>query len=376
MTRQPGTRLLFIEDDEESVRPAIRWLQRQPGYDCRVESFVNADDVIDTYVPDIIILDLLQSGSSGELDVVGIEVYERIWKYRFCPVVIYSAQPDLLISESKNHPFVRTVQKGAGSDARLEEVLSEFRPQVSALRRAEQDIRRELALALRDVAPHAFENVSDPDERSETVLRSARRRVAALMDDMARHDKKLLSWEQYLCPPVVSDLQLGDVLLRSGGSSGNARDFRVVLTPSCDLVSSSGRTPKVADVLVSRCVSPSDGIQLTSLSGIKPNKLKERMSSTVLSQGFFESILPLPALSGRIPQIWANLRDLELIRFGDIGGPERAYLRVASVDSPFREVVAWAYLQIACRPGLPERDFERWGAEIMAMFDFGSNQKS
>ena len=30
--------------------------------------------------------------------------------------------------------------------------------------------------------------------------------------------------------------------------------------------------------------------------------------------------------------------------------------RIASLDSPFREFVGWAYLQISCRPGVPPRD--------------------
>ena len=43
----------------------------------------------------------------------------------------------------------------------------------------------------------------------------------------------------------------------------------------------------------------------------------------------------------------------------------RPFLRIASIDSPFRELVAWAYLQIACRPSLPDRDFDSWRDEIV-----------
>jgi hypothetical protein len=39
-------------------------------------------------------------------------------------------------------------------------------------------------------------------------------------------------------------------------------------------------------------------------------------------------------------------------------------MRVASVDSPFREQIAWAFVQIAGRPALPDRDLESWVQEI------------
>jgi hypothetical protein len=33
---------------------------------------------------------------------------------------------------------------------------------------------------------------------------------------------------------------------------------------------------------------------------------------------------------------------------------------VASVDSPFRELVSWAYMHVDCRPGLPVRRLDEW----------------
>ena len=109
------------------------------------------------------------------------------------------------------------------------------------------------------------------------------------------------------------------------------------------------------------------GLDLTSLKGMRLAKLKDRLPGTVLSHGYFEAVIPFPCLEGRIPTMAANLRDLEFIPVDDIGISEKAFLRVASVDSPFRELIAWAYLQIACRPGLPDRDFSLWSDEIIAL---------
>ena len=62
----------------------------------------------------------------------------------------------------------------------------------------------------------------------------------------------------------------------------------------------------------------------------------------------------------------ANLKNLRLIPLKEI--PEK-FDRVASIDSPFRELVAWSYLQIACRPGLPDRDFSTWAEEILSTYE-------
>ena len=201
------------------------------------------------------------------------------------------------------------------------------------------------------------------------ILRAGRRRLAALMDDLAAHGDRLESWEQYLSPPIGSNIKLGDILRKADGEYDNPASFRVVLTPSCDLVASGGREPKVDNVLVACCCSMREGLDLTSLKGMRLAKLKDRLPGTVLSYGYFEAVIPFPSLKGRIPTMAAYLRDLEFIPVGDIGISEKAFLRVASVDSPFRELIAWAYLQIACRPGLPDRDFDLWRDEIVALLE-------
>ena len=63
----------------------------------------------------------------------------------------------------------------------------------------------------------------------------------------------------------------------------------------------------------------------------------------------------------------ADLRELELISLSDIGLKDKPFIRIASLDSPFRELVSWAYVQVSGRPGLPDRDFGSWRDEIMGV---------
>ncbi len=314
----------------------------------------------------MIILDLQEVSASGDRSFTGTSTCEWIWENRFCPIVVYSAFPDQLSDTHKNHPFIEVVTKGAKGVESLKESVTRLRPHIESIREAERSIRKEFSVAIREVAPYAYDTFKDnPAQRNDAILRSGRRRLAALMDGLSKDGTKLASWEQYLYPPVCPDTQLGDILRKADGKLDDPASFRVVLTPSCDLVVSGGRKPKVDDVLVTRCCSMKEGLDLTSLKGISSGKLKGRLPGSVLTYGYFEAIIPFPCLKGRIPTMAAYLRDLEFIPVGDIGISEKAFLRVASVDSPFRELIAWAYMQIACRPGLPDRDYDAWCDEII-----------
>ena len=354
-------KLLFIEDDPDAVKPVQNLIKKQKEeVQWEVCEFEDAKDRIASFRPDIVILDLLVVSDSEEPKPRGLSTRDFIWNKHFCPIVVYSAQPDIHDREHEQHPFVKSIQKGSGSPWEVLKALDELRPQIDALKKAEVFIRYSFSCAMRDVAPYAFETFSDDTQRIETIKRSGRRRLAALMDEFSMDGTALASWEQYLFPPVCNDTQLGDVLIKEGGEDDDPTSFRIVLTPSCDLVSSSGRSPKVSNVLVARCCSMKDTPELACLK-----KHKDRLRS-VLTQGYERSVVPFPSLKGRIPTMVANLRDLELIPVKDISVSDSSFRRVASIDSPFRELIAWAYQQTSCRPGLPDRDFDSWCDEIIS----------
>ena len=96
-------------------------------------------------------------------------------------------------------------------------------------------------------------------------------------------------------------------------------------------------------------------------ANIKRAKITKDLRDDMLAPGYMSPVIPFPRLNGHIPLMAANLRQLELIPFDKL---KDDYERKASIDSPFREMVAWAYLQTAGRPGLPDRDTAKWAKEI------------
>ena len=367
-------KLLFVEDDRKAIEPVLRLIKRKKAkMNCKVSKFGAAEATIASFHPDIVILDLLVGAPSPESKREGLIVSDFIWNQRFCPIVVYSAQPDIHDEEKGEHPFIKGIKKGTRSPKKVLDAIDEFLPHVEALREAESHIRQSFSCAMQHVAPYAFKAFGDTDKRVEAIRRSGRRRVAAQMDEFSSNGSSLTSWEQYLHPPISDDILLGDILKKSDGHSGNPASFRVVLTPSCDMANAKGGPPRAGNILVATCCSMKVGLDRMGLNGIKTSKLINRLSS-ILSQGYSGAIIPLPALEEQIPTMAANLRDLELIPIDNIN---TEFLRIASLDSPFRELIAWGYQQTACRPGLPDRDVDSWCKEIIEnLRDAESGKKS
>ena len=357
--------VLLVDDDENSIGPVVRYIERtRTDIGTRTCGFGDARAEIATSRPDIVVLDLF-AGAVTDDRVEGLGTRDFIWSQHFCPVVVYSAAPEAHIGnwEMGNHPFVKCVKKGRRSEFEVASAVDELRPHVEALKATEASIARALGEAMKEVAQYVFQEIQDGEQRKEAIVRGGRRRVAALMDEPLDGTAPLAPWEVYLCPPICSDLRVGDVL-REVARGREPEAFRIVLTPSCDLVRTGGQEPKVQEVLVARCCTPKKGLRETSYAEMSMAKLRDRLVSSVLSPGVFEGIVPLAGLAGKIPTMVAKVRDLELIPIRNIGENQK-FERVASVDAPFRESIVWAYLQTSCRPGVPDRNFADWRDELM-----------
>lgn len=357
-------RIMFIDDEPSSVQDAAELLDKTfPGLERLTKNFERAMEHIRPFRPDAIVLDVWK-GRIGDSDAESSKIYDIIWTKQFCPVIVYSADSTKVDEANRDeHPLVVGVTKGSGSDERVLERVREFVPYIESVKRGAENIRVAFFKAMRDVAPDAYRNFDDDKQRADSILRASRRRVAALMDDPLPDDSQLAAWEQYLCPPVSSDPQLGDLLKEADGRNDDPNAFRLVLTPSCDMVASNGRKPKVQEILVAKCCSIKKGLQRIGIY----REFEDRLSKhPIFTQGYSGSIVLLPHLHGRIPAMAANLRNLELIPIDKvIPGEDSTFCIVASIDSPFRELVSWAYLQVSCRPGLPDRDIESWRREVI-----------
>lgn len=355
-------RILLIDDLPDSVVVVRDELTNELDCDCKIVGFEAVEDSLNAHDPHVVVLDVLQ-GTGAEGQTSGLDASRYIWEKKFCPLVFYTAHAEYLQGEPhEGHPFWRVVKKGSDSEKEVLQSIQQFAPHISALEDAGREVRWAMNGALREIAPRIFEKISGEAERADTLVRSVRRRVAARMDDaLSSGGANLMPWEFYLCPPVVKHLLTGDIIRKRLGSREDPTSYAVILTPSCDLAN-----PKVAQVLVSRCKGPDRLLQDLGLKDVQKWKgdHKERLLS-VLRQGYAQSCMPLPALPGEFPPMTADFRVLQLVDLVQIGDGDEEYTRVASVDDPLRELIAWAYMLAAARPGLPDRDFDAWAKEII-----------
>ena len=361
-------RILVVDDDPTSVAPLREEVTKQlTNAECKIVNFGDVEDRLEDYEPQIVVLDLLRGlQESGE--PAGLDSYNLIWEKQFCPLIVYTAVPDMWNPEHNDHPLVSLVQKGAGSEEVVLDQIRQHEPYVLALAEVAKEIRVNVNTAVRDVAPRIFANRAERAETNDMLIRATRRRVAARMDEaLSFGGAKLKSWEFYLCPPVGNHPLTGDIVRRRNSDADAAVNYAIILTPSCDLATNGTRSAKVSSVLVSRCDHVTRLLQDLSISDWKP-KHKEKLRSC-LTEGHTQSCLPLPGLPGVFPSMAADLRKLELIGLTSIGDvdADTKYERIASVDNPMRELVAWAYTRTAGRPGLPDRDFDAWADEIEAL---------
>ncbi|PJZ28318.1 response regulator [Leptospira kmetyi] len=360
-------KILFIEDDPEAVTDAFE-LSVKSNWKPKILNFSEANEELQSFKPDVIILDLFKNSPGTMHENAGESSFKFIWEKRFCPVVIYSSDPDSLPDdeEIENHPFVKKVKKGKDSHKEVVSTIKSFENHVGALKETEAHFEQEMSTVLKKVAPNIFNFFEEP-LRKDALTRACRRRLAASMDDYAAEGSFLANWEQYIFPVISKDLLLGDILFLKDSDHDKPENYFIILTPSCDLVNTAFRKPKVKNVLVAQCCSIEEGKNFSELLKTKDKEKLKKKLRLALTAGYFDSLFPLPALRNLLPHMFANLKSLKLIPFEEIGDERTNYIRKASVDSPFREMISWAYTQVAGRPGVPDRNFDLWIKEMMSL---------
>ncbi len=372
-------KILIIEDDKKVVDIFRKILSDEKlTWNLKAIPFKYAKEKLVAFRPDVVILDIFD-GEPNSNNVAGEKLYSFVWEEHFCPIVVFSARLDLTEVKDIQHPFSQFVEKGSDGYGKLVNILLKFQPHIKSINDTFVYVQKNLSDVLRDVAPHIFQEFDSDAERREAIKRASRRRLAALMDESPNGNTKLDSWELYIFPPITKNCLLGDVIMKCGGSNSEPSDFRIILSPSCDLVKRP--EPKIKDILVAKCCSVVDGLGKANKRGMKNSNKSRNSIQEILTQGYINSVVPLPKLRGKIPNMFADMKDLELVPWENISDEEKSgtredigdkensatrYYRVASVDSPFREMISQVYQLVATRPGLPERNFESWAKELSA----------
>lgn len=354
---------VLIVDDKENVVKGIRDHCVDKGWDCNVISFDVFDERMDTYEPDTIVLDW-KDDISGENR--GNELLEKIWSSGFKPIIIFSGYADAITLDEKyqRSSLVRVQAKGD------EEPVIEYLDMIVTFIPVIRNLKNEFNIALIE-ALNSIEPISKTQCTSDGIMKFIfSKRVSSYFDKECR-DECPPPWIQYVYPPITTTLCVCDIIKKippDADSSvlaiGEPDEYRLILTPSCDIAQNH-----VSNLLCAKCYPKTDfhKYQLTSAPS---EKQIDRIVAN-LNTGYNNNCISLPGFPEVLPYLSANLKQLEFIPLEKIAlnstsiSREHTYLRIASVDSPFREQIVWAYMITSCRPGMPNRDMNLWAKDLM-----------
>ena len=354
---------VLIVDDNEAVVKGIRDHCVDRGWDCSVISFDTFDKSIDAYSPDTIVLDW-KDDISGENK--GNELLEKIWSSGFKPIIIFSGYADVITLEDKYQRSSLVKVQAKGDEEPVIEYLDMIVNFVSVITNLKDEFNTALIEALNSIEP-----ISKTQCISEEIMKFIFAKRVSSYFDKECGDACPPPWIQYVCPPITTTLCVCDVIKKiptdrniPALAIGDPDEYRLILSPSCDIAQNH-----ISNVLCAKCYPKSNFHGFTPSENPSDNQIKRIVST--LNTGYSNKYISLPGFPEVLPYLSVNLKQLEFIPLEKIAlnsnsiSLEHTYFRVASIDSPFREQIVWAYMITSCRPGMPNRDMNLWAKDLM-----------
>jgi len=169
-------------------------------------------------------------------------------------------------------------------------------------------------------------------------------------------EKNYPVWSQYIYPVLSELFSTGDIICLEEfkDAVAEANKYYIILSQSCDLAQG-----KIKNVLVAKC----HGIDKYVYKRLSEPRVPKEINTlkSELNTGYCFNLFPLPELKGIIPDMVVDLRDLDILKYKDL---KTKYVKKVSLSSPYKERFVWAYMQSACRPGVPNLLVETWAERI------------
>ena len=340
-------KVLMIEDNVEDIEGIIDYC-KELRWEQETKSFDEGLRYIEEYDPDIIVLDLQDKVDDS---FPGSSILDIIWNKSFRPVCIFSGQivNASVDGEKYPSPLIRFITKG--DEGPVKEYLSQMAPYTPIIR----DLQEKMYEAFRrsfDVLNYVFLD-KILDKNIIAFLCNCRMKESFSLE---LQDSTLPAWGQYIYPSLSEHMLTGDVICLDDDFNNKApqdRTYYVIISQSCDII-----TKKTSRILAVKC---KDSQMLSALN--LPSKTKEARErlTKYLNAGYEKNLFFLPSFGEILPELVADMKDIFTIEFYDV----KKYKKIISLSSPYCERLVWAYMQNACRPGVPSLDVQRWAEKLI-----------
>lgn len=362
-------KMLIIEDNKETVR-GICDSAEDNGWEYEICDFEKSIIKILEFNPDMVVMDWMYDVENIDR---GEPIFKEIYENGFRPTIIFSAMADAieLPDYMKTTPLVEIIKKG--DEQIVIDRIREWKPYISAVK----DLRDEMNSALL-ISVQAVDNFMKMEEYpGDDVVKYMLSKRTTFYFDKEYIGNIPPAWIQYEYPPVHNNFMVADIIRIYSDTTnvhdvGKPEEYHIILTPSCDMA----RVGNGYIILAAKCKEAnmfSEDARISDEELEDKDIVEDKKGKLIhsLNTGYNYSKVALPLLPNKIPYMTVDLRKLEQIRIGDIAKSEKSinedskYYRVASVSSPFREQIVWAYMINSCRPGMPDRDMNTWAEGIM-----------
>jgi|GEM_PF-6135408 len=359
-------KVLVIDDEPDQLLPLRKELENN-DYTVKIIDFPRDARTIRDHRPDFIVLDLVDKSEFSDTTATpGNRSLNQIREEHFCPIILYSGFADLV--PPYEHPLIQFVTKGADSETEVLTSIQNFSPVVNELNDTMMRLEARFRESLETVLPViGLDNNKLPEIFQELFYR---RLAATIRSGHLSKEHKLSPLEQYVFPPIGDQLLVCDVIKTTDRNRDQSpENYRMILTPSCDLQRVAGRSAKVDNVLVVRLFSrPEPQGRCQPKQSPSPDNIKKYADD--LNQR--DECIFLPGIEGIFPSCFPGWKALELIPLDHIAVAEpsdgKTWIRYLSVDSPFREHLVWMYTKEAGRIGLPNRDFASFAEKLIRKY--------
>jgi CheY-like chemotaxis protein len=377
---RPPWSALLIEDNTDTVRQIREYFEGREVAGRRlvfteITDWRDAFGLIRQRKADLAILDIYRGEAASGGERVGERVLDDFQHSGFIPVVIYTALPEGLVGRVSE--FVRLTAKTDGLAKLADEVEALFATRIPQVNRAILNhLDRTLSEYMWGFVAKEWPNLRDLADQPEflrvllgrlaySLTRSGvDEAVAEAFEDYEGPQldpEKVHPAEFYLVPPLTQDPALGDVRIRKDGERS---EYLVVLWPTCDMVSSGDRKPKVERVLCARATPlaafPEAKDYANNASpGNRKQLVKLITNNRDRNKGPADSIHFLPAFL-KIPNLLVEFRELEVLPLGEV----KRLQCLGVVASPYAEQLSYRFDSYRGRVGVPDLDLDHVVSEL------------
>lgn len=355
-------KILYIEDDKDNREELIDLLSDWKTNDCKIiiegeESFETATQRICNEGFHMVILDLYigRAGADGEL--IGLTTLDNVKRSLFVPIIFYSGNT-AVVRDLKSQ-VVGVATKGEGG---IDELKDEINRLTSHnLPFINENIYKFINGKIKEYFWGTIQENNTtfkPDNNDFSLgyllLRNIgnslyRDNIYKILGDNSIAEDKVHPMEFYIYPRKDDvEYENGDIL-----ENNESKDVYVILTPSCDLISTGTRPRKAEKVLLVNAKLLTEIEVFIAYKDKQNNENKKNLSKIIESRKsdryFFMPSTPF--IANRV----IDFQDKSMVNYDELN---TNFTRIAKLDNPFAQSMTASFIRYYNRIGFPDIDVD------------------